>query len=383
MSPSQFSQVTLVMTVYVGRSVSSKIPAMPVTVVANTSASNPVSLSRLRFIDIAVNLTDPVFRGIYHGKAKHQDDLEEMKKRCQAAGVKSLIITGTSLRESKGAVRLAKEHDFYATVGCHPTRTMDFDKYSEGGPEGYLQALEDLISANLTGRGRVVALGELGLDYDRTHHAPIDVQKKYFRMQLSLARKYHLPMFLHSRAAHQDFVQILAEEGFGTHGGRDVGGTGGVVHSFTGTTEEVRDYMNMGFHISLNGCSLKTSSNLEAALSILPQWIMFETDAPWCSCTSTHASKSYLDDLPENYRSVFFPPATQPERFNMGRPVKGRNEPSAIGGIAWVIYHLHRKAREEASAKGEQREEVPFWKIVHQAYMNTIRLFNLQELTDV
>lgn len=83
------------------------------------------------------------------------------------------------------------------------------------------------------------------LDYDRTHHAPIDVQKKYFRMQLSLARKYHLPMFLHSRAAHQDFVQILAEEGFGTHGGRDVGGTGGVVHSFTGTTEEVRDYVRI------------------------------------------------------------------------------------------------------------------------------------------
>jgi len=53
--------------------------------------------------------------------------------------------------------------DFYATVGCHPTRTTDFDKYDEDGPEGYLQALDDLISANLTGRGRVVALGELGL----------------------------------------------------------------------------------------------------------------------------------------------------------------------------------------------------------------------------
>lgn len=66
----------------------------------------------------------------------------------------------------------------------------------------------------------------------------------------------------------------------------------------------------------------------------------------------------------------------------MGRPVKGRNEPSTIGGIAWVIYHLHQKAREDASTKGEQREEVPFWKIVHQAYMNTIKLFNLQELTD-
>lgn len=62
-------------------------------------------------------------------------------------------------------------------------------------------------------------------------------------MQLFLAKKYHLPMFLHSRSAHADFVQILTEEGFGTNGGRDVGGAGGVVHSFTGTVEEAKDYV--------------------------------------------------------------------------------------------------------------------------------------------
>jgi TatD DNase family protein len=62
-------------------------------------------------------------------------------------------------------------------------------------------------------------------------------------MQLSLAKKYHLPMFLHSRAAHQDFVEILREEGFDNNGGRDVGGAGGVVHSFTGTAEEAQDYV--------------------------------------------------------------------------------------------------------------------------------------------
>ena len=111
-------------------------------------------------------------------------------------------------------------------------------------------------------------------------------------------------------------------------------------------------------------------------------YLACQLDAPWCSCMSTHASKPYLNDLPNNYRSIFFPSATQPERFDMGLPVKGHNEPSAIGGIAWVIYHLYQKARNDASAKGEQREEVPFWKIVHQAHMNTIRLFNLQELAD-
>ncbi|KAF9453874.1 hypothetical protein P691DRAFT_853750 [Macrolepiota fuliginosa MF-IS2] len=351
---------------------------MPVTIVPNTSANNPVALERLRFI---VNLTDPVFRGVYHGKRKHEDDFEEMKRRSRDAGIKSLIITGTSLRESRHAVELAKEHGFYATVGCHPTRTTDFEKH-KSGPEGYLKSLEDLISANLTGPGRVVAIGELGLDYDRTHHAPINIQKEYFRMQLSLVKKYHLPMFLHSRAAHADFVQILTEEGFGNNGGRNVGGAGGVVHSFTGTVEEAQDYMNMGFHIGLNGCSLKTPGNLQAALSILPQWIMFETDAPWCSLTSTHASKPHLDELPSKYRSVFFPSGTKPDRFVMGKPVKSRNEPITIGGIAWVVYCLHQKAREEGLAKGEQMIDMPYWKIVQKAYKNTIELFQLPELVD-
>lgn len=60
-------------------------------------------------------------------------------------------------------------------------------------------------------------------------------------MQLGLAKKYHLPLFLHSRAAHADFVQILRDEGFGNNGGHDVGGKGGVVHSFTGSVEEAEE----------------------------------------------------------------------------------------------------------------------------------------------
>lgn len=68
--------------------------------------------------------------------------------------------------------------------------------------------------------------------------------------QLSLAKKYHLPLFLHSRAAHSDFVQILKEEGFGTHGGANVGGKGGVVHSFTGSTGEAQELVGTWLRIS-------------------------------------------------------------------------------------------------------------------------------------
>ena len=85
-----------------------------------------------------------------------------MLERCKAAGVQSMILTGGSLHESKEALELARQHNFYATVGCHPTRSNDFDKFS-GGPEAYLAELDKLIASNLTGKGRAVAVGECGL----------------------------------------------------------------------------------------------------------------------------------------------------------------------------------------------------------------------------
>ncbi|KAI0715392.1 Mg-dependent DNase [Earliella scabrosa] len=338
---------------------------MPVTVVAAKPPTQALDPAKHRFIDIAVNLTDPVFRGLYHGKRKHDDDLEAMLERSRAAGVKSMIITGGSLHESKEALELAKQLGFYATVGCHPTRSAQFDQFPSG-PEKYLEELDKVIANNLTGAGRVVAVGECGLDYDRTHFAPADVQRRHFRSQLTLAKKYHLPLFLHSRAAHQDFIQILREEGFDKNGGRDVGGKGGVVHSFTGTPEEAAELMGMGFHIGLNGCSLKTAENLATAKSIRPEWIMFETDAPWCSMTSTQASRPHLASLPPSLNSLYFPQATKPESFVYGRPVKGRNEPAAIGGVAWVVHRLN--------------EGIPFDKVTEKGWKNTVELFGLTEL---
>ncbi|KDQ63449.1 hypothetical protein JAAARDRAFT_119837 [Jaapia argillacea MUCL 33604] len=339
---------------------------MPVTVI--TAKPSQEVKGNFRFIGVTVNLTDPVFRGKHRGKQLHDDDFEAVLDRSHAAGVKSMIITGTSLHESKQALHLAAKHNLYATIGCHPTRSTDFDKY-RGGPEAYLAALDKLIEGHLTGQGRVVAIGECGLDYDRTHFASPEVQKIHFRSQLTLAKKYHLPLFLHSRSCHTDFVQILREEGFGEDGGRAVGGKGGVVHSHTGTAEEAIEYMAMGFHVSVNGCSMKTPDNLAACKAIRPEWLLLETDAPWCSLTSTHASKPHLDTLPPSLRPLYLPPATQPHRFVYGKPVKGRNEPCAIGGVGWVIHELHEGA-------------VPFEKIKEKVWRNTIELFGLEELKD-
>ena len=84
--------------------------------------------------------------------------------------------------------------------------------------------------------------------------------------------------------------------------------------------------------------------------------------------TSTQASKLYLDSLPARLRALYLPPARQHERFELGSPVKGRNEPIAIGGVAWVIHRLH--------------PEVPFLELTEGAWKNTIDLFKLDELNN-
>jgi len=183
-------------------------------------------------------------------------------------------------------------------------------------------------------------------------------------MQLGLAKKYHLPLFLHSRAAHADFVQILRDEGFGKNGGHDVGGKGGVVHSFTGSIKEAEELMDMGFHIGINGCSLKTEENLRVAGAIRLDRLLLETDAPWCSVTSGHASRKYLDSIPSHLRDLYDPPSVRPERFIYGKAVKGRNEPSSMGKVAWIVHKLH--------------PELSLQELATRVWSNTVELFLLK-----
>ena len=92
----------------------------------------------------------------------------------------------------------------------------------------------------------------------------------------------------------------------------------------------------------------------------------FILDAPWCSMTSSQASRAHLSSLPPNLDSLFFPPAKKPEAFIYGQPVKGRNEPTAIGGVAWVVHKLN--------------EGVPFEELTEKVWKNTVELYGLEEL---
>ena len=162
----------------------------------------------------------------------------------------------------------------YATVGVHPCSAKQFDEF-EGGPSALLSELKNL-AMDSKHSGHVVAFGEIGLDYDRLFLTAKEQQLKYFEMQLDLAIELQLPLFLHMRAACDDFIRVL-EPRLSSLPEK------GLVHSFTGTLEEAQKILRLGLDIGINGCSLKTEDNLEVLRSLPLDRLQIETDGPWVS----------------------------------------------------------------------------------------------------
>ena len=187
-----------------------------------------------------------------------------------------MMITGSDLRESKKAIELAEQYHglCYATVGVHPCSAKTFDKH-HGGPQVLLDELT-ILATDAKERGVATAYGEIGLDYDRLFLTPKDQQLKYFEAQLDVAIKVQLPLFLHSRAASEDFERILGER-LAELPKR------GLVHSFTGTVEEMERLVGLGFDIGVNGCSMKSEDNLEVVRKVPLERLQIETDGPWVS----------------------------------------------------------------------------------------------------
>ncbi|GFR79107.1 3'-5' ssDNA/RNA exonuclease TatD [Elysia marginata] len=177
-----------------------------------------------------------------------------------------IIVTGGSLKDSQTALDVARTDDsLFCTVGCHPTRTLEFEADGED-PDCHLRKLVELATSN---RDKVVAAGEMGLDFDRLQFSPKESQLTYFEKQLDFVSETKLPVFFHCRAAHQDFCDIVRRH-------RD-SIAGGVVHSFTGSREEAAAVLDLGFYIGINGCSLKTQENIDVMCSIPSESLMIET----------------------------------------------------------------------------------------------------------
>lgn len=197
-----------------------------------------------------------------------------------------------------------------------------------------------------------MAFGEIGLDYDRLTLCPKDVQLEYFAKQLDVAIEVALPLFLHSRAAHEDFTRLLKER-------LDKLPKRGVVHSFTGTEQEMIELVELGFDIGINGCSMKTQENIDVVKKVPLDRIQLETDGPWCEMRPSHVSATYVEDMEEvPWKSV------KKEKWVEGAIVKGRNEPCMIPKVAWAV----------AGIKGISLDD-----LTQAAWANTTKMFALGE----
>jgi len=206
-------------------------------------------------VDIGANLAHDSF----------DDDRGEVLQRAAAAGVARIVVTGSSDESNEKAAQLAREHPgvLWSTAGVHPHHASD---YTAGS---------DALVRRLAAEGRIVAVGECGLDYFR-NFSPREAQLSAFRAQLEIAADTGLPVFLHQRDAHDDFVEVL--EPVLPKLSR------AVAHCFTGEHESLREYLALGLYIGVTGwiCDERRGTHLKEIVSAIPDdRIMIETDAPY------------------------------------------------------------------------------------------------------
>lgn len=260
----------------------------------------------MQLVDIGLNLTHQRF----------DKDREAVLHRAKAARVSQMVLTGTNVIVSKQAANYAARYALdpahrnilFSTAGVHPHDAAEVS-------EDYLSQLRQLAE-----RPEVVAIGECGLDYHR-NFTPREVQQKVFHEQLELAVEVQKPLFLHCREAHDDLMKHLQViENLPPV----------IVHCFTGTREELDDYVAAGYYVGVTGwiCDERRGVALQELVKHIPlDRIMLETDAPYLTPR----------DLPADADPA---------------PKSGRNEPAFLPHILQTVarhMHVSPEALAEAS----------------------------------
>lgn len=192
-----------------------------------------------------------------------KEDLNEVIERAVEAGVTRMTVVGFDEETIPPAIEIAETYDFiYAAVGWHPVDAIDFKDH-------HLDYLREYAQHE-----KVVALGEMGLDY-HWDKSPKDVQEKVFRAQIQLAKEVNLPIIIHNREATDDVIRILQEE--------KAEEVGGIMHCYSGTVEQMQPCLEMNFYISLAGPVTFKNAKLpkEVAKEVPLDRLLVETDAPY------------------------------------------------------------------------------------------------------
>ncbi len=208
-----------------------------------------------KLIDIGINLTNKQFN----------NDVDPIIKNALDAGVSTMLLTGTSIRNSEQSSTIAQQYPgvLYSTAGIHPHDAKSFDNKS-------IPKLKSLLK-----KSHVISVGECGLDFDRDF-SPRPMQEECYKAHLELAIEIQKPLFLHERAAHQRFM-VITQDYLPKL-------PKAVVHCFTGSLAEAKTYLDKGFYLGFTGAisDTKRFAQLKDVIKFVPlDRMMIETDAPF------------------------------------------------------------------------------------------------------
>lgn len=197
----------------------------------------------------------------YEDEAFNHDREQMLSATLPQNGICGVVNCGSDIPTSEASVKLAAKYPYiYAAVGIHPECISDV-------PQDWENRLDKLL-----GQPKIVAVGEIGLDYHSKENPSRDLQKEFFIKQIMLAKKHNLPIIVHDRDAHGDTMDILRRLN-----------PAGTIHCFSGSVEMAKEVLRLGMYIGLGGAvTFKNARTpLEVAKAVPEEKLLFETDCPY------------------------------------------------------------------------------------------------------
>lgn len=216
----------------------------------------------------------------HYDDKQFDEDREMVLTHLKDVGVEKVVNISNGWEDLQKTLQLVEKYSFlYAAVGIHPCKVSDLD-------EERMKQLHELCR-----RHKVVAVGEIGLDY-YWKTDPKEIQKEWFIRQLKLAKEENLPVVIHSREAAQDTFDIMKKEHAGT--------TGGVIHCYSGSYEMAKEYVKLGYYLGIGGVvTFKNAKMLKKVAAEIPlEHIVIETDCPYLAPTPHRGKRNTSAYLP-------------------------------------------------------------------------------------
>lgn len=215
-----------------------------------------------------------------------EEDRKELLLQMGQNGIDTIVNIGADIKSCKTTLQLCRDYSFiYGALGVHPSGTKELN-------EALLKWLQNACMQNsLKNGGKIVAVGEIGLDYYWPEPAA-DIQKKWFERQLTMAKEVKLPVIIHSRDAAKDTLDMMkalhAED------------TGGIIHCYSYTKEMAKAFLSMGYSFGIGGViTFKNAKKLKEAVDYIPmENIVLETDSPYLAPEPNRGKRNSSLNLP-------------------------------------------------------------------------------------